>query len=41
VDEWELRRLAAALRPELPALLGDARAAELDQLIAVFPASPR
>ena len=41
MDEWELRRLAAALRPELPALLGDARAAELDQLIAVFPASPR
>lgn len=34
MDEWELRTLAAALRPELPALVGDARAAELDTLIA-------
>jgi hypothetical protein len=34
MDEWELRTLAAALRPELPALLGAARAAELDALIA-------
>lgn len=34
MDEWELRTLAAALRPELPALVGDGRAAELDALIA-------
>ena len=34
MDEWQLRTLAAGLRPELPALLGDARAAELDTLIA-------
>ena len=34
MDEWELRTLAATLRPELPVLLGDARAAELDALIA-------
>ena len=34
MDEWELRTLAAALRPELPALVGDIRAAALDELIA-------
>jgi hypothetical protein len=34
VDEWELRTLAAALRPELAGLVPAARAAELDTLIA-------
>jgi hypothetical protein len=33
VDEWELRALAVALRPELPRLLAEERAAELGKQI--------
>jgi hypothetical protein len=41
VDEWELRALAVALRPELPRLLGEDRAAELDrQLGAALDLTP-
>lgn len=34
MDEWDLRALAAAIRPLLPGLIGDAAAAELDAQLA-------
>ena len=34
MDEWELRELAAAIRPQLPALIGAEAAREFDALLA-------
>ena len=34
MDEWDLRELAAAIRPELPTLIGAEAARELDALLA-------